>query len=68
MNRDDLRVWVATTINETRQERHDHYRPVSDAELAEMGYVKLEGQWDKWDDAWATKNGYIKAKGGEGSK
>ena len=41
MNRDDLRVFVPDLCGDP--DHRDTYRPVSDAELAEMGYVNLTG-------------------------
>lgn len=59
MERDDLRVLVDIDYrgNSPRQEP----RPVSDAELAEMGYVPAEGFLTKDVlEAWAKGDGYVK--------
>ena len=36
---------------------------ITDEDMAAVGYVRLDGQWDKWDEAWAEKNGYVKLDG-----
>ena len=63
MERDDLR-WACKEICCRDGDSND---PVSDADLASLGYVRLadgaQEIWERWAETWAEKHGYVRLDG-----